>query len=117
MFRARDSNLWYSKKGVHIRENGKFVEVKRQYQPSSLLGLAGAKVLDSEQKYWFTDKIIKDSGEIFECVHYWKPCEDYHNHSCRCKPQLSRSSVGAENVSLAAYKHIYCKPSFVYVKK
>lgn len=115
MFRARDSNLWYSKSGIHIRQGNKYIEVKRQYQPSTLKGLSAAKCLDSGINDTFGNKIISSSGEIFECVQHYEICD--HNYNCRCSPQISVSTVAAQYASLASFEHIYAKPLITYVPK
>lgn len=115
MFRARNSDLWYSKEGIYKRVNGSFVQVRREYQPNTLFGLAAAKYLDTNQKDRFADTLIKNSDEVFECVSRYEICD--HNYACRCKKQLSLSTVSAKYVSIAAYEHIYIEPKFVYVQK
>lgn len=114
MFRSISSDLWYSKDGIYKRINGSFVQVKREYQPNTLFGIAAAKYLDTNQKDQFADLLIKNSNEVFRCVNYID-CD--HNYNCRCKKQLSLSTVSAKYTSFAAYEHIFVEPNLVYVPK
>ena len=126
MIRPVDNSLWYSKSGVSKRAaDGTFIPQKRLYQPPTLFGAAAAVVLTSNQDYWFANKLIDSSDEVFTITYLNLDCSHWNPNRCPCIPQIRQTCCPAKVVrrsrnSLDFYNRnvrVHPESLFFYVPK